>query len=588
MMEVASRREQDTKLRYMAVHPLQMAGCVAEVRHVVVLNTADDCAGLQLSSHVCMADLIRKTVLLAFVLLALLIVILLQLWQLLRHSRAPPRKKATKKEGRGARARKVMGDDRLPEGQMYGIGPGVHTGLPRATRHRIDPALYVHLPSYMQPLSDDDGWVPPPSALPLAWGSTQTSYESAPRSDDRGAGMGPMSSLMADPTGGRPDPLQLHLSPTCTMDASTTVLVEHSTRSQGGVSVTMHDEREVGQAAERPPMSSYGCGGNCGVLPSSSAAVRSPLPRTRPVGRVTTATAAESPQVIERIIPRCTTLFTRRRYSRDDAIHATTPNNQAIHPPNLHDTGGLHPQQSNDGEESQARGPTTAGETSANDNMERETGDGYGSRSSGGMPSGKRKNARQLAFDVVTDVMNTHSTVMADSVDHASKCQCEVLQRQCDIMEREAATQEKQCEVLDVGQRMLCDALLKIASALRGNFYGRDFGFENGVTKHGVHHNEVDADRDTCLHLTIGYGFGKRLLRQVVIFTRKVGTTILDCWVGGSNVLTDIIDLLVSNVAMGFEGRLHEPAMYVVHAEPPFVDLSYLHGEVRIIVDEFH
>ncbi|GBG66251.1 hypothetical protein CBR_g57853 [Chara braunii] len=116
--------------------------------------------------------------------------------------------------------------------------------------------------------------------------------------------MGPMSSLMADLTSGRPDPLQLHLSPTCTMDASTTVLVEHSTHSQGGVSVTMHNAREVGQATERPPMSSYGCGGSRGVLPSSSAAVRSPLPRSGPAGRVTTATAAESPQVIERIIAR--------------------------------------------------------------------------------------------------------------------------------------------------------------------------------------------------------------------------------------------------------------------------------------------
>ncbi|GBG61405.1 hypothetical protein CBR_g20436 [Chara braunii] len=72
----------------------------------------------------------------------------------------------------------------------------------------------------------------------------------------------------------------------------------------------MHDAREVGQAAERPPMSSYGCGGSRGVLPSSSAAVRSALPRSGPAGRVTTATTAESTQVIERIIARYSRMHT--------------------------------------------------------------------------------------------------------------------------------------------------------------------------------------------------------------------------------------------------------------------------------------
>ncbi|GBG65653.1 hypothetical protein CBR_g51953 [Chara braunii] len=298
-------------------------------------------------------------------------------------------------------------------------------------------------------------------------------------------------------------------------------------------------------------MSSSACRGSHSILPSSCDPGRSPVQQTGPTGTVTKATAAEYPQVIERIIARysrirtdveadeggvqgaqfeevvegqCTDdeegseedddvvlkeitpktakkkttkshglrprgrarradvftaasaayrsfflLTSKKRkeleckFTMDrqlyDAVHATTPNNQAIHPPNLYDTGGLPPQQANEGEQSQARGPMFGGETSASDNMERDSGDGYGSRSSGGTPAGKRKNVRQLAFDAVTDVMKTHSTVVADTVDRASK-------RQCDIMEREARTQEKQCEVLDAGQRMQCDALLKIASAL--------------------------------------------------------------------------------------------------------------------------
>ncbi|GBG75303.1 hypothetical protein CBR_g19935, partial [Chara braunii] len=644
------------------------------------------------------------------------------------------------------------------------------------------------------PLPYDEVWVQPPSTLPLAWGSTQTSYETAPRSDHRGTGMGPMSSLLADPKGGRSDPIRLHLSPSCTMDASRTVLVDHSTRSQGGVSVTMEDAREDGAVTQRPLMSSSACRVSHAVSPSPFDPGRSPLTHNGPAGTLTRASVAESPQVIERIIARYSRMRTdvqaddggaegaeaeevvegectddedeseedddvllkevtpkttkkkttksrgkskardgggdgdgavgggrnsknwdsddslllvcckrdlddhmasqgsnfarmktktqkwneiarrmaqqgltdkdgescmkrwenifgwyRKIWDREkdsglyDAIHATTPNNQAIHPPNLCDTSGLPPLQADESEQSQARGATIGGETSAGDNMERESADGYGSRSSGGTAAGKRKNARQLAFDSVTDVMKTHSTVVADFVDRASKRQCDVLQRQCDIMEREARTQEKQCDMLDVvraarggwdgfvkcgvrdsvEERALtslggledrggggggglfgggfADCEMEVEVALRGRVlsrciifyetrhhrgkdYGKDFGFEDGVTRQGVRHYEVDADGDTCLHIIVGYRYGRELLKQVVVFARKVGTAIPDRWVGGSDVLADIIDLLVSNVAMGCAGRLDELATYIVHAEPPFADRSYLHGEVQIVL----
>ncbi|GBG68387.1 hypothetical protein CBR_g2930 [Chara braunii] len=587
-----------------------------------------------------MADLLWKTALLSILLVALLIVIVVQLCQLLRQCRARPRKKQTKKDCGGRRVRKGMGDDNLHGGHMYGMGSAPTNGVPDRMRQRFDPALYAHLPSYMQPLPDDEDWVPPPSTLPLAWGSTQTSYETGGRSGDRGTGMGPMSTLLTGGGGAGVDPLQLHLSPSCGMDASRTVLVEHSSRSQGGVSVTMQDAREDGPHTQRPARSSSACTSSHSRPPGFTTPVGTGVPHAVVDGRVTTATAAKSPQVIERIkahysrmrtdvqrddggdtcgdgedvaedctddddesdddgepavkeptskggknkasksrakskarekgggadgeggggstrqnwhldeslvLVRCKrdldeymasqgsnfarmktktwkwneiakrmvhqgvtnrdgescmkrwenifgwykkiwdrekdsgvqsffVLTSKKRkelgfkFAMDrqlyDAIHATTPNNQAIHPPNLHDTGGLPPQQANEGDQSQPRGPTAVGETSASDNMESGAGDGYGNRSSGGTPAGKRKNARQMAFDAVANVMKTHSTAVAESVDRASKRQCDVLQRQCDIMEREARMQEKQCEVLDAGQRMLCDALLKIASAL--------------------------------------------------------------------------------------------------------------------------
>ncbi|GBG86667.1 hypothetical protein CBR_g41729 [Chara braunii] len=149
-----------------------------------------------------------------------------------------------------------------------------------------------------------------------------------------------------------------------------------------------------------------------------------------------------------------------------DAIHIMQGNNQADHPPNLVDTDNRQGQQPQQGDQSQALVGGGKANTSASDNKEADAGDGCGSRSSSNDIHGKRKNARQLAFEAVTDVMKMHSTVVAESMDRASKRQCDVLQRQCDIMDREAGTQERQCEVLDVGQRMLCDALLKIASTL--------------------------------------------------------------------------------------------------------------------------
>ncbi|GBG72737.1 hypothetical protein CBR_g12304 [Chara braunii] len=149
-----------------------------------------------------------------------------------------------------------------------------------------------------------------------------------------------------------------------------------------------------------------------------------------------------------------------------DAIHIMQGNNQAVHPPNLVDTSNTQGQQSQQGEQGQAAAGGGEADTSASENWGADTGDGCGSTSFSNGIQGKRKNVRQLAFEAVTDVMKTHSTVVAESLDRASKRQCDVLQRQCDIMEREARTQERQCEVLDVGHRMLCDALLKIASAL--------------------------------------------------------------------------------------------------------------------------
>ncbi|GBG84077.1 hypothetical protein CBR_g37952 [Chara braunii] len=183
-------------------------------------------------------------------------------------------------------------------------------------------------------------------------------------------------------------------------------------------------------------------------------------------------TAAESPSIIEQIIARVSNMRATGNDERSGVGNVGCEEEGKVDCDDKDDSDSDDEEEDNvqevttrGGKEKSSKG-RGKGETSASENGEGKGSDGCGTQSSGSPPHGKRKNARQLAFDSVTDVMKTHSTIVADSVDRASKRQYEVLQRQCNIMEREAMTQERQCEVLDTGQRMLCDALLKIASAL--------------------------------------------------------------------------------------------------------------------------
>ncbi|GBG83613.1 hypothetical protein CBR_g37417 [Chara braunii] len=434
-----------------------------------------------------MEDLLRKTALLSILLVALLIVIVVQLCQLLRHCRARPRKKQTKKDCGGRRARKGMGDDNLHGGHMYGMGSAPTNGVPNGMCNRFDPALYAHLPSYMQPLPDEEDWVPPPSTLPLARGSTQTSYETGGRSGDRGTGMGPMSTLLTGGGGAGADPLQLHLSPSCSMDASRTVLVEHSSRSQGGVLVTMQDARENGPQTQRPARSSSACTSSHSRPPGFRTPLGTGVPHAVVNGRVTTATAAESPQVIERIIA----LYSRMcsDVERDDGGD-TCADGEDVAEAMLHGGRGRRP----------AAGTplTTAGPAKNFRPMPlriREGGWGAG-------------NGSRVLLTRVGDSWSQRGSTSAP-------CWIAV-QMEVDVALR--------------GRVLGRFVIFYEMRHRRGQDYSRDFGFENGVFRHEVHHYEIDADEDTCLHLTLDFGFGRSLLRQVVVFARKVGTAIPNPW----------------------------------------------------------
>ncbi|GBG69325.1 hypothetical protein CBR_g4021 [Chara braunii] len=716
--------------------------------------------------------------------------------------------------------------------------------------HRFDPNLYSHLPPHQQPLPDDTTWTPPPSTLGFAWGSTQTSYDTPPRVESTGGGVGPMYALLGETRGRGRHPFDLQLSPTATMDVSRTVLVQRSGQGGGASTQTMHasvlddgvsmhrpnhmsrlalsqaapagsvpcrqpaagaamqDQRaDVGGVAESPRCvecivcrfnslraTSEGDGAGaamqerrldlCGVAESARCVERivcrynSSRPTgdgdvggreggaskpdhvdvedddaddededEAPVKEAVSGRTKKQPSKVrgkakgkdkegdtndegggsgargnwslneslvlvqckrdqddyfanagtnfsrmktkdqkwmdiakrmekegvrrdgEQCMKRWENIFRwyRKVWDREkdsglqsyflmttkarkekgykfnldrtlyDAIHIMQGNNQAVHPLNLVDTGNAQGQQSQQGEQSQAAAGGGEADTSASENRGADTGDGCGRRSSSNDIQGKRKNARQLAFEAVTDVMKTHSTVVAESVDRASKRQCDVLQRQCDIMEREARTQERQCEVLNVGQRMLCEALLKIVGnseiargghrgvvvtevdighrncvgvrrcesmdiqmALRGRvlgrtitFYemrhrqgekdGRLFDFVGEVTGQEVGHYEVDANGDTILNVVVALGYVDDMLREVVGYTTKVGRAIPDRWEGGVDVLDDIVDLLMSNIANEHDDLMTVPADFRVWPDPPLHDRPGLRGEIRNI-----
>ncbi|GBG79797.1 hypothetical protein CBR_g30059 [Chara braunii] len=255
-----------------------------------------------------------------------------------------------------------------------------------------------------------------------------------------------------------------------------------------------------------------------------------------------------------------------------EAIDAGQHGNQTIHPPNLVDTGVS---------QLQGGGNGGGGETSASENGEASGGQGSGSRSSGGFKFSKKKNARQQAFEAVTDVMSAHSTVVVDSVDRASKRQCDVFQRQCDIMEMEVKVQETQCEVLDAGTVMFYEFKQR-----RGEGDGRHVEVGDVVTREDWPHYEVDVDGRTCLMLAVHLGFARRLLRNVVIFVTKISSAVPNRWTRGVDVTGDMVRMLVSVLAKEFEERLHHPSTFQVVVDAPLEPKDDLHGDVHILRDD--
>ncbi|GBG77037.1 hypothetical protein CBR_g23363 [Chara braunii] len=249
-----------------------------------------------------MADMVRKLALLIILFGAVVLLIALQACHLAGARIRRGRRKGLKTLRQGASGSKGMGDEYSRGCEGFGIGRGVYGGG-SGMQHKSDPNLYSHLPSHQQPLPDDMTWTPPPSTLGLAWGSTQTSYDTPPRVESTGGGVGPMSALLAETRGRGRHPFDLQLSPTATMDVSRTFLVQRSGQG-GGASTQMHASvLDDGVSMHRPNHMSR-------PAPSQDAAAGS-VPYHQPAAgaamqdqRADVGGVAESPRCVERIVCR--------------------------------------------------------------------------------------------------------------------------------------------------------------------------------------------------------------------------------------------------------------------------------------------
>ncbi|GBG81731.1 hypothetical protein CBR_g33910 [Chara braunii] len=144
---------------------------------------------------------------------------------------------------------------------------------------------------------------------------------------------------------------------------------------------------------------------------------------------------------------------------------AMTRSDHTIHPTNLADTGATGGVQ--------MPGPRggrneSDGSEGGGDGQDDDQGSTRDSISGGGVGGGSKwKNVRQQTFDTIADVMREHGSLMATTVDRASKRQCSILTRQCDILEREVEVQKEHYVKADQTNLMMCQALMEIAKAIR-------------------------------------------------------------------------------------------------------------------------
>ncbi|GBG87841.1 hypothetical protein CBR_g45997 [Chara braunii] len=117
----------------------------------------------------------------------------------------------------------------------------------------------------------------------------------------------------------------------------------------------------------------------------------------------------------------------------------------------------------------------------------------------------------------------------------------------------------------------------------RGNSHGRAMEFDHHVNHEDFRYYEANANAVTCLAVVVGFRFGRRALREVIMHITRVGTAVPTRFVGGVDVLAEMVRMLISNFAMEFRDRMHHPATYTVVLHAPFEQRQDLHGDIDIL-----
>ncbi|GBG80159.1 hypothetical protein CBR_g30525 [Chara braunii] len=301
--------------------------------------------------------------------------------------------------------------------------------------------------------------------------------------------------LYSDGRHGMCPPLDLQLSSGGQRAVTHTVLVDHPSQSTGDPSVGVQGGRGSRSHASHAGPSMTANRGGCGQQSEFSPAVGGPSGAAAGVQR--TGRSASLPSMmrcVERIIARVSSMRATSDGEREaegedygdgaadgddmDDVEGDTEDEPSLQLGARNTGGGARTGVGRGRGKGNARvvgadegGGTSVGRTywsldeslvlvqCKRDYEEAMAAAGHAGGHAGGTVGGKmakRKSARQNAFEAVTDVMQSHSKVVVDSVDRASKRQCDVLRRQCDIMEREVRVQDTRCQFWDSGQRMLC------------------------------------------------------------------------------------------------------------------------------------
>ncbi|GBG77223.1 hypothetical protein CBR_g23550 [Chara braunii] len=195
-----------------------------------------------------------------------------------------------------------------------------------------------------------------------------------------------------------------------------------------------------------------------------------------------------------------------------EEIKVSTARSHTIHPQNVTDTdraGGVQlPSGSFGGPESVHDGDAGG---DGNDEVNNST---RGCSQTMGSPGGvrKRKNMRQQTFEALTECMEKHGTLMASTMESASKRQCSIQIRQCEAMEAELEVKKKHYAASDEVSKMMCHVMMEIAKAIRDRSLEAAIAFLRPLAHrdHRAHvawssfpQHFMRLDRRFCHHLTI-------------------------------------------------------------------------------------